>query len=467
MGRGLRLIAGAVLMVVSASIIARADGGNVSMNFIDRGAKALQLTARQLVAKNPVQTPYSRFPMGKQDYTFAAESQNGYLTSTAVFTCTTCWALHYPQIRFQVTKGTEPGGDPLPDHPAQYLLDHPNDDMDMGRKGLYDVIYTLLGGISQNYLLRNGRDQIIGIRPYSTAEIRPVFKSATKIGRETWIDHYMQSPLIGGAPLRMEANDVIPLTWLSVNPLNPELSVSPFAAAFLDIQADVELTKFPLELMKNGAFTTFLLNLGAGTEDPKVFPSNKLRQVKGEITEQITGGNKYSPLIVRGGAKGEVLTPNLGRTGLAELGERSEIRICSSARVPPVYAGISSGVAASTYDNVKLSRIGFVKDCVLALATVHAKALSAKFQKENWRNHIFGDGNSDFTIDLDLRNVMALRDEQQAERELALQEYNAGIRTMDETRRICPDLPDAEEGVGDQFKAAPSNPVPIPLQEIA
>lgn len=447
----------AVVLVLLLVGVSQTCAGGESVNLLDRvtnsAAKAMQKPDRRMQAESGLRAPLTYQTFGSTDWAFRSQAQNAYLASSAVFACVTCYNLHYPQIRFQVTKGAKPGGEPWPEHPLQYILDHPNDDMDQSLWGVYNVIYTLLGGVSHQMIYRNARGQIVGFRPYSPEEIRPVQVHTGEITNASWIDHYVYSAISGATtPQIIDRSSVISLPFLTANPLQPWLFVSPFAAAFLDIQGDLEMSKFPVDLMKNGAFVSLMVSMptetaGTATQGYKDgIPDSVFHNLKAKIIQEVTGRNKMSPLVLRGGAKAEMLTPDFHRTDYAAIGERFALRICADARVPAIYAGISeSSIKAMTYDNVKLAQLGFVKHSVLGLATLHARLMTHKFQQENWMGHPMGNGTQDFTIDLDLSGVQALKEEQMDKQKMATMGRTA--MTINEYRSYFPELGELPKGI--------------------
>jgi hypothetical protein len=340
------------------------------------------------------------------------------------------------------------------------VLDNPNADMSGADAALYNIIYVLLGGASHQYLYRNtspvrGMDgkprsgQIIGLRPHSTQEIKPIPVGGGQISRDSWIDGYAYTPLSGGYTQPVVNTDVATLRFHSINPLQPQLSVSPFAAAFLDANADSQLTQFPLDLMKNGIFLSTIFQLA---EESKEWEDSEFEQTKSEVKQQYGGSAKYNPIVVRGGNKVETAFPDFRKLDFAKLGERPEVRLCVASRADIVYVGFTAGLGTSTYDNVKLARIGFVKDSVVSLVASHARTLTGVMRRENWMGHPFGNGTSEFTIECDLSGVTALKDEEIDQQKQMTMAYGAGIATKNEARRTF-HLPE-DEATGNEYKVA-------------
>jgi phage portal protein BeeE len=400
---------------------------------------------------NPLMSPLTRYPMGINDYSFSSDARNGYLATAAIFGITTCYAMHYPQIRMVVKNAK---GEPWLDHPLQYVLDHPNKDMSGSDAALYNAVYILLGGASHQYLYRTPNGQVFGYRPHSVQEIRPVPIGGADLSYESWIKNYVFQPLQGGYPQEVDNKNVVTLRFHSINPLQPQLSVSPFTAAFIDANADSQITQFPLDLLKNGQFLSTVFSLAPESKD---WDSSEFDQTKAEVQQQYSGVNKFNPVVVRGGNKVESVFADFRKMDVAGLGARPEVRLCVAARADIVYVGFTAGLGTSTYDNVRQARVGFVRHSVLSLATNHAKTLTAVFQRENWANHPFGNGTSDFTIEPDTADVIALQEDMLDNRKQATMEFQAGGTVRNEYRQDIGKEPlPKDDPRGDELSAVTS-----------
>ena len=435
---------GCVLLVLAASFgisngsIAHTltTGGEAEMNFSQAASKY----ARGMGSGNPL-PPSSifRVPFGVRDYSEIVNARNAYMAVASIFGCISAYAKNAPQVSFEVQ---HLDGTPWPDHPAQWLIRHPNKDMSEQRFALYNAVYKPLGGSTQVYLYRSAINprHIIGWRPYSTYEMAPVPQATVPVGRESWIEGFVYNPLVG-TPRKVERDVVISLTWHSINPLIPQAYISPIAACSDDINSDKAITQLPGELLNNSAFVSYVFSMGTGSEK---MPDKDFQKVRGDVEAGWTGKNKGKAMLVRGGGSAQAVHPDFRRMDLSTLGERPENRICIALDVPVRYMGFSAGIDASTSDNYVASWLAFVKGPITMQAQLDAgeftNALTDQDRGFQWSDHptiAYGcdpRATNEFKIVPNFDNVEALRTELLAKQAASRANFTAGGETFNEFR---------------------------------
>jgi len=416
--------------------IARNAGG-IHMNGFDRAAVKY---AKGMATGNPLQpSSIFRVPFGVRDYAEPINARNAYMAVASVFGCVSAYAKNAPQITNEVQ---HLDGTPWPDHPAQWLIQHPNDDMSERRMALYNCIYKPLGGSTQLYLYRSASNanHIIGWRPYSTYELAPVPQAMQPVGRESWIERFVFNPLVG-TPRPVDRENVISLTWHSINPLIPQAHMSPISACSDDINSDRAITQLPAELLNNSAFISYVFSMGAGSEK---MPDKEFLRVRGDVEAGWTGKNKFKAMMVRGGGSAQAIHPDFRKMDLAALGERPEERICIALDVPIRYMGFAAGIDASTSDNYVASWLAFVKGPISMQAQLDADALTEALTNTQrgiqWSGHptlAFGcdpRATNEFKIVPNMSNVEALKSELITKQASARENFKVGGLTFDEFR---------------------------------
>ncbi len=403
------------------------------MKLLDRAANV----ARNAMAAVNGLTPSTlyRGGFGLGDYSYNIDARNAYMELSSVMGCVGAYAKNVPQVRNIVQR---PDGTPWPDHPLQWIIRHPNGDMGEKRLALYNSIYKPLGGASRLLLYRNSSDQIIGWRPYSTVEMSPSPVVDRKITRDSWIDYYWHRP-ISGAPEKVDRRNVLNLTFHTVHPLTPQMDMSPIAAAFLDINADKEFVKLPLDLMRKGSFMSMIFALGNGSEN---LPDDAYELIKGDLEQGWSGDNKFKPALIRAGGSASWGGPNFRNSDFSKLVSNTEARICIALDVPIRYMGFIAGLDASTSDNFVASWLAFVKGPVTIQAQFDAEAMTHAFtQEDNWKNHpvailhgLDRNATNEFVIVPDFSEVEALRTELIAKHTDARANWQAGGTTRNEFR---------------------------------
>ncbi len=386
---------------------------------------------------------------GLADYSEPVNAQNAYMAISSIFGCFTAYATNAPQVTKKVV---HLDGTPWEDHPVQYLIQHPNDDMSERTMELYNCIYKPLGGATRLFTGRNDRSQIVSLRPYSTYEMAPVPVHGAKIGRNTWIEKYWHRPLLG-APEEVAASDIINLRFPSIHPIYPQMDLSPLAAMNLDIAQDKAVTKFPTDMMQKAAWLSAVYSLGAGTTE---MPDEILEQIKADFISGSTGDNRFNPRVIRADGKIEMITPDFRKMDWTLLGQRPELRICAALRVPVRYMGFSAGIDASTSDNYVASWYSFFADSIMGQALLDCDSLTHSLMRENWADHptvAYGcdrRATSQFKIVPDSSQAQVLKMQQAQADQTTASIYQSGIITKDEARQRTGHAP-ATDGTGEEY----------------
>jgi phage portal protein BeeE len=364
------------------------------------------------------------------------------LLSTTMYACTAAWILNYQQIRFIVTDRSKK---PLPDHPLQALLDGPNKNMGQRRFNAYRIMYGLWGGQCYTVLFQNGSGRPIGYRPFSDAEIEPIPLRDKPITQESWIERY-DYRTGRGKPEPIDPDRVIMQQWPNVDPDQPWKAMSPFRPALKAIMSDVALTDFPLKMMENGAFMTMLYTL---PPESASMPNDIYKKIKADIVKRYGGAQQFSPGVLRGGMKGEMVLPDFQKADFTKLTDRPDLMICADARVPAIYAGVGAGLDRSTKANMGEAHVQFVEDAVIPMAELDADDLTRGFRP------FFGDG---FLIIPDTSGMYALQQKDNERRQQANEGYQKyRTWTLDEARGVNK-LPPVGGTEGDSFFSGPAVP---------
>ena len=128
--------------------------------------------------------------------------------------------------------------------------------------------------------------------------------------------------------------------------------------------------------------------------------------------------------------------------------DETEARICGALGVPPILVGCHVGLKRATYANYAEARTSFWEETMTPLLRRTNTKLTMGVAHE-W--------GGDFRIRHDLANVPALQKDQVESRAAAVNEYNAGMLTLNEARVKC-GYPELEGDEGTQRKAASAPP---------
>jgi HK97 family phage portal protein len=348
----------------------------------------------------------------------------GYKSNAVVNICVGKLNLAYQVPRAVVKR--ERGGDPIPNHPLQLLLDRPNDAMGHRELALYRSTYKSIGGVVYLHKVRNASGQIIELWPYHIAQLAPV------PGRSEWISHYLFDP--GGRhEQEVPIEDVVALKWPLINPANPILPWSPLQAVAREVDSDNEATRYMYALLKNDATPRTLITLE--NEPATDTEKQHLRQV----FETLFGGdNRGRAGYLPKGTTVERLALNLEELAFEAIRRVPEDRICSEFGVPTIIAGVSAGQVRTTYNNMSEARTRFFEDTIAPHLDMDADELTADLGAE------FGG----VIVEYDYSNVKALQENEVEKSTMVSNLWTSGLIKLNEARvRLGLD----EVGQGDTF----------------
>ncbi len=140
--------------------------------------------------------------------------------------------------------------------------------------------------------------------------------------------------------------------WAPIpDPLAKFRGMSWLTPVLRDILADNAATEHKLKFFEQGATPNLVVTL-----DPSVRAEQYERWMK--IFEEKYGGGQgirdaYKTMYLGGGAEAKVVGADLRQISFAETQGKGETRIALAAGVPPIVAGLSEGLQASTFSNFR------------------------------------------------------------------------------------------------------------------
>jgi len=148
----------------------------------------------------------------------------------------------------------------------------------------------------------------------------------------------------GGDPIVLMAEDVAHFAPCP-DPLASFRGRSWLQPIIRDIMGDQAATEHKLKYLEKGASPNAVIK-APESADPEGFERFK------ELFEESRGGNPYGPLFLGGGADYQVIGSDMRKIDFKAIQALGENRICVAAGVPSIIAGVSEGLAASSFNNV-------------------------------------------------------------------------------------------------------------------
>ncbi len=366
--------------------------------------------------------------------------KDGYKTS-AVYACVRVLAESFPEPEMHVFE-TTPDGNRIQhaDHPLRALLAAPNDFMAEDEFWEYCITYAAVGGNFYVWKERSNGGWPIALWPFHDGMMKPV------LHHEKWISHY-ELTVSGLKPVSIPVSDIIHWRW-SVDPLCPQVGLSPIVAASRTIDMDSEFLRYVHALAHNDAVPRTVLKTKLGLDD------EKLGILKKQWKKRFGGGNR-GDLAILPDADAEIM-----RVGadLEELAVEA-IHNIPESRIAAAYGGAPVGYLAGLNVHLQRSTFSNYEAAELALFT---RVLSGKWRSigASFTRHLLPEFTDDKSLSLHF-DVMRLPAFQKLQREAeghAKDLYQAGVWSRNEARAASGKPPLAEDVL-----LEPSTGIPVPV----
>lgn len=213
-----------------------------------------------------------------------------------------------------------------------------------------------------------------------------------------------------------------------VDPNNPLVGVPPLESAFREVVTDNSTADYRGGQMKNGGVPPIILT----PEVPKdglgeyVLTEDEATLVEKQLGEKL----KLNPgqmRVISSALKLLQLAWEPGKMGLEIIQEAPETRIPALFGIPPVVLGLRAGLQKATYNNVKEAKALAWSSCLIPLQDYFAEEISNRLLP------LFP-GSEGKCCRYDRSGVEELQEDQNAKREQARADHQAGIITLEEAR---------------------------------
>ncbi|HEU4752055.1 MAG TPA: phage portal protein [Armatimonadota bacterium] len=330
----------------------------------------------------------------------------------------TSWPLAIPQVGRM--KGAEFVPDPRP-HPFLQVLRRPNPGY--GGKWLFWALncdYWTGGNAYAQILPGRG-----GIQELNYLPARYVCPKPDASG---YLDHYEYE--VDGRRFEVPPEEIIHFRY-GINPDRPLEGIAPLTSAFREIVKDNSASDYLAGLFNNGGVPPAILTprvmkdgLGQATisgDEAKAATealNERLRQEPGRM-RVMTNALELHPLAFEP-----------GKMGVEVVLEEPETRIPALFQIPPVVLGLRAGLQQSTYNNVQTAIAQAWNACLIPLQDYFAEELTNKALR------LYYPDAAEKVVWYDRSQVGELKPDQDAEREQARADFEAGIITLEEARAV-------------------------------
>lgn len=205
---------------------------------------------------------------------------------------------------------------------------------------------------------------------------------------------------------------------------------------------DTQAMDFLRAYFKNRGIPSGILAFDKPVQKPE---RDRVRDLWKEQFQGLLGWHNVA--IIDANVSYQPLSPNVERMDIGVVTSQSETRICMVYGVPPVIIGTQYGLTKATFSNLQASERIFWQDTLSPMFARFSRKLTRSLAQEE-----FG---PDRQAVFDLSGVAALQENRAEIRKVALQGFNYGLLTRNESKKLL-GLAQDQEG-GDVYKLVPGS----------
>jgi HK97 family phage portal protein len=359
----------------------------------------------------------------------------GDLGQNAIVAASIGWIVRvFPEAPIRVFATSEHGDAPVPKHPLTALLASPNPYYN-GRTLWQGTLQSLhLDGNAYWLKVRNSRRMVIELWYVPHTLMAPV---APLDGRD-YLTHYDYN--VNGQHYEIPVADVVHFRF-GFDPLNLRKGLAPLASVVREVYTDNAAANYSAAMLRNMGRPFMILS---PVDSSVTVTKEMVDDTEAKYNAKSTGDQVGSVLVMRGPTKTQVISFNPKEMALPDIREIPEQRISAVIGVPPIVAGLGTGLKHATYSNYAEAREAAYDQAILPLYSLLAEFLTQQLLPD------LGDGAAQ-TVGFDTTKVKALQEDQSALASRSAVLFNSNIAMLNDAR-VAVGLPPLTDGRGDKFK---------------
>ena len=354
-----------------------------------------------------------QYDYGNAQGAYASFAAEGYNANAVVNAAIREIATSASMPEYRLMRELPDGGSERLKNELAFLLDHPNDGQEQAEFVETLVVYLMVSGNAYVMRVRNGSRRIVGLRLLRPDRVK------VQIGNDGTVAYYEYT--LDGRIYTLAAEDVAHLKL--PNPYDDVYGLSPLQVVAKYVNLDSSISGFLRAYFSNAGVPAGILKVNR-----RITSQQEADAARTKWRSSFSGPRGWHGIAVLDeDAEYQQVAPNIADMDASTITAQTETRICAAFGVPPILIGLQSGLDASTYSNYEQARSAFWDETVSPL--IHR--LEGFFERVLEIPET-EDGSVEVKADMD--GVRAYQEDADAVSKRTVEQYQAGIVTLNEAR---------------------------------
>lgn len=303
------------------------------------------------------------------------------------------------------------------DHPAEMLIDRPNDAYDGDALWKATCVSYVLNGNAYWRKVRNAFGAVVQLWYVPHWMMKPVWSR----DGVSFIDHYEYQN--GAAPpIPLSPNDVVHFRF-GLDPENTRLGLSPMGCLLRDVLTDDRASQFSEVILRNMGVPGLVVS----PKNENFKPSDEaVKEMRNFFRTSFSGERRGDPLVTKIPTEVTQFGFDPNKLMLGNLRDISEERVCAVIGIPAAVVGFGSGLQSTKVGATmrELRRLAWVQ-CLTPMQTSMGKQATAQLLPD------FVAQTRRFRIRFDTSDVSMFPEDEAAREDRILKRVAAGVMRVD------------------------------------
>jgi HK97 family phage portal protein len=354
-----------------------------------------------------------QFENGNAQGAYGAFAAEGYNANAVVNAAIREIATSASMPEFRLMRESADGGKEELKNELAFLLDHPNESQDQADFVETLTVHLMVSGNAYVMRVRNGSRRIVALRLLRPDRVK------VHIASDGTVAYYEYN--LDGRLYELATEDVAHLKL--PNPYDDVYGLSPLQVVARYVNLDTSISTFLRAYFANAGVPAGILKVN------RRITSQQEADAARQKWRSSFGGPRgwHGIAVLDEDAEYQQVAPNIADMDASTITAQTETRICAAFGVPPILIGLQAGLDSSTYSNYEQARSAFWDETVAPLVRRLEAFLERVLELPESE-----DGETE--VEADYSNVKAYAEDIDALSKRTVEQYQAGIVTLNEAR---------------------------------